>query len=52
MCAAAQTAPKGHGLDTIVTYILTDEEKDIIWATGGALVPEMVRRQFYQTHLI
>lgn len=28
MCAAAQTAPKGHGLDTIVTFIITGEEKD------------------------
>ena len=28
MCAAAQTAPKGHGVDSIVTYILTGEEKE------------------------
>lgn len=28
MCAAAQTAPKGHGVDSIVTYILTGGEKE------------------------
>lgn len=28
MCAAAQTAPKGHGLDSIVTCILTGDEKE------------------------
>ena len=28
MCAAAQTAPKGHGLDSVVTYILTGDEKE------------------------
>ena len=28
MCAAAQTAPKGHGVDSILTYILTGDEKE------------------------
>lgn len=28
MCAAARTAPKGHGRDTLHTYVLTDKDKD------------------------
>ena len=28
MCAAAQTAPKGHGVDSLKTFILTGEEKE------------------------
>ena len=28
MCVAARTAPKGHGIDTIHTFVLTGEEKE------------------------
>lgn len=28
MCAAARTAPKAHGKDTLITFVLTGEEKE------------------------
>ena len=28
MCAAARTAPKGHGKDTLHTLVLTGDEKE------------------------
>lgn len=28
MCAAARTAPKAHGKDTLHTFVLTAEEKE------------------------
>lgn len=30
MCAAARTAPKGHGKDTLHTYVLTGEDKEAL----------------------
>lgn len=30
MCVAARTAPKGRGVDNVVTMVLTDSEKDAI----------------------
>lgn len=30
MCAAARTAPKAHGNDTLYTMVLTDKEKDAL----------------------
>lgn len=32
MCAAARTAPKGHGRDTLHTYVLTGEDKEVLAA--------------------
>ena len=32
MCAAARTAPKGHGRDTLHTYVLTGEDKEALAA--------------------
>ena len=32
MCAAARTAPKGHGKDTLHTYVLTGEDKEVLAA--------------------
>lgn len=30
MCAAARTAPKGHGRDTLHTLVLTGEDKEAL----------------------
>ena len=30
MCAAARTAPKGHGKDTLHTYVLTGDDKEAL----------------------
>ena len=30
MCAAARTAPKAHGRDTLHTLVLTDDEKELL----------------------
>ncbi len=30
MCAAARTAPKAHGKDTLHTYVLTGEDKEAL----------------------
>jgi uncharacterized ferredoxin-like protein len=32
MCAAARTAPKGHGKDTLHTLVLTGDEKEVLAA--------------------
>lgn len=30
MCAAARTAPKAHGKDTLYTFVLTGDEKELL----------------------
>ena len=30
MCAAARTAPKSRGMDSIVTLVLTGQEKEVL----------------------
>ncbi|MBR4868926.1 MAG: hypothetical protein IKU10_07200 [Clostridia bacterium] len=42
MCAAARTAPKGKGVDTIETLVLTGEEKDAL----ADKMDEIARREF------
>ncbi len=42
MCAAARTAPKGKGIDTIETLVLTGEEKDAL----ADKMDEIARREF------
>ena len=42
MCAAARTAPKGKGVDTIETLVLTGAEKDAL----AEKMDEIARREF------
>ena len=42
MCAAARTAPKGKGIDTIETLVLTGAEKDAL----ADKMEEIARREF------
>ena len=42
MCAAARTAPKGKGIDTIETLVLTGTEKDAL----ADKMDEIARREF------
>lgn len=45
MCAAARTAPKTKGLDHIVTYVLTGEDKDAL----ADKMSEVYLREFGET---
>ena len=39
MCAAARTAPKAKGVDSIHTAVLTDADKDAVAEFAGIVVP-------------